>query len=60
MCPAFDEETDPPDLPRRAFQHPRRQQGRVRALIDRNNTFAPADEPDAVSTYRRTDGAELA
>ena len=60
MCPAFAEETDHLDLSRLAFKHTRRQQGRVRALIDRINGFAAADEPDVASTGRRIDGAEVA
>ena len=60
MCPPFDDETDHLDLPRLAFKHTRRQQGRVRALIDRINSFAAADEPDVASTGRCIDDAEVA
>jgi hypothetical protein len=60
MCPAFADETDHLDLPRLAFKHTRRQLGRVRALIDRINSFAPADKPDVASTDRCIDGAEVA
>jgi len=59
-CRAFADETEHLDLPRLTFKHTRRQQGRVRALIDRINGFAPADGPDVTSTGRCIDGAEVA
>ena len=40
----FDVEKDHRDLPRLAFVHTRHHHGRVRAMIDRINSFAPADQ----------------